>query len=157
MPPRNPPNKSAYPPRGERVDYWTRRSERHPRVQSQPDEIVNGTNSIINALRRVRSPSPPSTTGFSRFSSRAATPDYAVPGPSSQHPAYSYPPPPVFHPPPGFIHPAYQHVPWHAPPPQSSHPPVHNPLSPPSGDGSQDCQGRCGSLFVTQVNCLCKH
>ena len=146
-PPRNPPDKSAYPPRGERIDFWTRRSERHPRVQSQPDEIVNGTNSIVNALHRVCSPSPVNATGFSRFSSHAATPDYMVPGPSSQHPVFSYPPPPLpFHPLSGFTHPAYQHIPWHASPPQP-HPLVRDPPSPPSDGGSQDHRGGCELLL----------
>jgi len=62
-------------------------------VQPQPDEIINGTNAIINALRELRSPSP-NAGGFSRFSSRATTLNNAVPGPSSQYPVYSYPPPP---------------------------------------------------------------
>ena len=91
--PRKPPDEESedFPPTWERVPHWLRCSERHPMVQSQPDEIINGTNVIINALRELRSPSPNAGI-FSRFSSRATTLNNAVPGPSFQYPVYSYPP-----------------------------------------------------------------
>jgi len=144
--PRKPPDEESedFPPTWRRLPYWMRRSEHHPMVQSQPDEIINGTNAVINALRELRSPSP-NVGGFSRFSSRATTPNNAVPGPSSQYPVYSYPPPP----PPPLHYPP----PLYLPPPSHPPPPVINLPCPPLIGGSQGQKGKCRSPFVTPTYC----
>ena len=94
VPPPKPPDGESNKVPGLRLPYWLRLSEHHPRVQSRPNEIIDGTNEVIRNLRRLQSPSP-DTRGFSRFSSRPSTPGPSMPHPPSQHQVPLHPPPPL--------------------------------------------------------------
>lgn len=145
-PPRKPPKKNSERTRWVPWDcykYWVRESDRHPMVQSEPDEIVNGTHAFWARLRQNCSPSPDASE-FSWFSSRPATPDTMAPGPPSQHPVYSYPPPPPppYHPPQALTPSVRQPAPH--PCLSQFPPPANNPPPPPSSGSSQGQQGECG-------------
>jgi hypothetical protein len=112
---KKPPKKQSngFPSTWKRAPFWLRCSDQHPMVQSYPGEIVEKTNHTFEVLRNLRSPSP-DERGFSRFSSRPASPDtqVVVPGSSSQFPPYFFPPPqpPHFHLPPTLASPTRQHA-----------------------------------------------
>ena len=91
-PPRKPPDgeHDLFP--GKRYPFWTRRSDRHPRVEPYPGAIKDGVAQIISDLKALRSPSPDGRAP-SRFPSQPYTPR-PTPHPPSHRPEYSYPPPP---------------------------------------------------------------
>ena len=106
--PRKPPDGEPNKFPGKRYPYWVRRSDHHPRVESRPGEIIDGTNAIIQNLRSLRSPSPDARE-FSRFLLRPCTPHTSMSGSTSQRRIPTYPPspPPTTRP--------------HQPPPPLSH------------------------------------
>lgn len=151
-PPHQPPAEGGsqrLPPSWKRARYWLRESDQHPMVQSQADEIVYGTNALLDSFCEHRSPSP-IMREFSRFSSQPVTPDATTHGQSSRQAMRSHPLPLAFpHQLPVPVTPAHQHVPpdamahgqhprqpvyWYPlPPPPPPHPmpafgvPAHHP------------------------------